>query len=330
MEFEEILRHDKLSAYTEFNSIHNAFDMHMIPEHYRSILPERCKCGSEFIISRNLKTIRCCNPNCYLKMAYAMSHMFANFECPNLGPETCKQIVSYLLKRDFFQVPSHMEIIGLTSENMHQLDVELGAKWEYLVRAIYKIRHTRMTFGKMVSMVCIPEFGSNSEGLFNDIRSVADFINIHKTVGLVEYLNSRGIKSGTRMTPLIRNLGALTIFEYNLAYPLLSPGLRTKKVCITRSVTVDGVPMSRSKFLEYLNNNLGIVNNIKVFTFIETNGPETVDHIICDQPTNTRKYLAGKAREAAGEKNVILTAQQYVDLIREEVRTLCTLKKETT
>ena len=326
MDFEEVKARDRFGAYLEFNSVHSSFDMNIIPNEYKSILPERCECGSEFIISYNLKTIRCCDPHCPIKMGYAMAHMFSNYGCKNLGPETCKTIVKYLRSKDFFKVPSHLEIIGLNNENKGILDSVLGARWADLLQGIERIKRTKMSFGKMLSLASIPEFGSSSEKIFDDIRSVVDFLKINENQNLVEYLYDKGVKSPKKVTSLITNLGALTIFEYNLYFPLLAPGLRTKKVCITKSVSVDGNYMSRPKFLEFLNTKVGNVNGVQLFSFVETGGPETVDHIICDQPTNTRKYLAGKAREAAGEKNVILTAQQYVDLMREEVSAICTPK----
>lgn len=314
MDYKDIVTTRMKYAFEGFLPINELYKMGKIPESYRGIFKDRCECGSENIMKTNLKIMTCCNPSCRLKIAYSMEDMFKAYGCQDIGEETCKKITNYCIDKGLFKEPTHTEILGLTED----LSFLIGSRYYSLLNAIAVIKSKSLTFGDLISRLQIPGFGKECAVLFEDVNSIQDFYNM-KDTGVINYLSSKGIQSPGKMVTFLYHMVTIYYAELNLQAPLLKKGYFNKEVCITRNVSVDNVSYTRKEFLD-LCNSIGLVNGIQLFTVSESGAVKSVDHIIADSPTNTRKYRVGLERQSYGEKDVLITAQEYVNKLREEVQ----------
>ena len=94
MIYDEFKKLDEYNAFAEFISVSQAKSSGIIPESFHNIFQDKCKCGSDFIISENLTQLQCCDPRCKIKMGHTLADILARFDCKNLGPATCLSIMS--------------------------------------------------------------------------------------------------------------------------------------------------------------------------------------------------------------------------------------------
>lgn len=313
MEFSEIKSRDKWGVYNDFRTVEDAILIGTIPKEYENIFPKRCECGSEFIISHNNKTIRCCNPNCWIKVGLALSEMFKNFECTDIGPKTGIKVAKYCIENGLFKFPTHTEIFNIV--NNKDLFFLVGSKWNDIVISCNKITTTKMNFSTLVSKLSIPTFDTSSTKIFKDIASVAQLFELYKSDSIPKFLAEHGVYDLRRSQELVDNLSTILYLERNMKVPLTKPGLIHRKLCITGSVVVDGVSMTRKDFLAHVNE-LCNINNVQLFTISLSNAFSEVDCVIADYPSNTNKYIKGR------NAGILSTAQDYVDRLRKEVE-LC-------
>ena len=326
MNYNEFKTQDTHGLFNSFISIDLAHDLELIPDELYPVIPKKCKCGSDFIISTNLKTMRCCDKNCVIKMAHALSLMLSDFGCKDIGFSTCYDLCKSSIALGRFKIPSHVEVMNFDPNDV-DLTNSIGVKWYTLIDFLTSLKSTRMTFAEMISKLHIPGFGSDSLQVFDEIGSIVDLMELEKGEGIRGYLNRKGIKSEILIKTLIDNLMVIYTFEYSLNTPLIKSGIFSNKVCVTGSVTVDGYSLTRSQFIKYCNA-IGVIDGVQIFTVIESSALMTCDRIIADSPSNTRKYRTGLSRRQQGESEVLVTAQEYVDFLNSTMNRIKNIKDE--
>lgn len=319
MNYSEFLARDIFHAYVEFTSVKNAKENGLIPEKFHSIFPETCECGSDFIIKNNLKEIRCCNPDCYIKMAHRMSDMFTRFDCKNVKFKTCLSIVKYCINRGHFKVPTHTEILTVNFEDGDWYNY-FGAKFYDIRNAVNKIKSSTLSLGSLISKLGIPSFGNDSEKYFSDIGSMIEIANFGSKERIREFLVSKGIYSNEKHADFIDNLMTIAIAEENLTYRLLPPSNATLKVVITGRVSVLGKYLSRNEYLD-LCNKVTIMGDggRRLYNVVSSKALASTDYFIADSPSTSEKYIAGLNREKLTGKKFIYTAEEFLAVLKASV-----------
>ena len=319
MDYKEFKLKDAKGLYSDYTSVAIAKRFESIPIEFHEIFKDYCDCGSEFIINRSSKSLMCCDPGCKFKLSNRLSLLYSNFGISNLGDATCFTIIDYCMTNNLLEIPSHIEVLKI--EKDQGLSFFLGARYNTFLEANELIRNTRMTFGSLVRNVGMPMFSKSCDELLSGLSSIGDLIQLIKDGELESFMVSRGVYSVKKIEELkdSRNLLSILEFESCLKVPLIQPSLEHKTVCITGKVVADGYNMSRPEFVQYCTE-LGYSNGIQFFTVTDNKALTTTSNIIADSPSNTRTYMEGLRRESNGEKGVLVTAQEYVDMLREEVK----------
>lgn len=87
-------------------------------------------------------------------------------------------------------------------------------------------------------------------------------------------------------------------------------GLVKVRICITGSITVDGMRITRNKFVE-LCNKVGCKNGRQLVEVQNTSAKESCQYVVADYESTTAKYLAGK------ERGVLITSKEFIEKIKE-------------
>lgn len=316
MKYEEFKNWDYLDAYNDFMPVYLAKEENIIPKDYKDLIPNNCKCGSEFIVSSNLKELRCCDPYCSEKLANRLANLFSSYGLKDLGYSTCKFIINYLKGTNKLEIPSHIE--ALKFYNNPELLSYLGAKGDLFKRHCETIMNTRVSFSTLCSRMGIPYLGDSAMQIFAPISSIREIVQIVKNNKFRQYLNDRGVKNLKRILEIEYNLVPILVFESLLKVPLLKVGEYNKTVCITGPVSINGQSYTRDAFLKYCND-LGDVGEKQLFNVRQSKALNSVSIFIADYPSTTDKYTKAVARINRGENCEIITADEFVSRLKEEV-----------
>lgn len=315
MEFSEV--YNRYHTFDNFVTIEEAKATGIIPASYINakdpaggIFPNRCKCGSQNIISRNLKRAMCCNPKCKIKMGLALAELFARLGVKGLGEATCIKFIS--LVYDKLQYASHLEVFLMKYD-----DYPPQFKWTVIGEKMYiecqKARKTPMTFSGMVTMLGLPEFGNGAADLFYGFHSFEEFFaTIKKFNGIQNYCSSRGVYDKDKLFWLYCSMTDIMVADH-VFYNIRREGLRKIKVCITGILTIRNVRVSRKEYVDACNNIAKLDNGLQLFEIENTAAKETCSYVIADYPSNSAKYLAGKKR------GVLITGDGFITKLKEAV-----------
>lgn len=316
MKFSEFRETDVEDAYSEFVSVSDAKERGILPEKFHEVFPNECECGSEFIITKNLKTIKCVDPFCPIKVAKRMANMFANFGAKGLAEGNCAKILTYCKHLKLFEIPTHTEI--LKHYNNDNLKYLLGDSLSYNLFAVCEqIVNGSYTLESLVSKLAIPEFKVNSSVL-RDIPTFEDLVNKFSDGSITMYMSARGFYSPMKINNLRIHLFTILHALMALKKPLITRVNRDinseKVICITGSVSADGIRFRNREMFPAYCNEICNINGAQIFTVRNTKARETCDYIIADSESNNESYLVGLRR------GNLMTAQQYVNHLREELK----------
>lgn len=310
--FEELLSKKTFGAFDEFVSVKEGKEMGIIPVSYHDIFSDKCECGSEMIIKKSLTRIQCCNPRCYIKLGYMLDELFTRFGCKDLGPATCISTMRALV--DKLEIPSHIEVLGLPTEKLPYAITHY--KYGEFLYAKEQIFSKSYDLSELVPKLALPTLDKTASKIFSEYDDVVDFIEEFKEYEDFNiYMLEHGIKDPWKIycmhTYIIDILKAQMLFIDNLQ----ERPLQEIDIVITGHVAPEGNPMTRDEFLGYLNA-LGVdTQGVRRFGFKQTGALESVQHIVADHPSSSRKYKRGQAR------GVLITSTDLVlrlkDLMKE-------------
>lgn len=306
MEFSELK--NTYGAFDTYITVKRAKELGVIPKKYAELFPDRCKCGSENIITGSLTHAMCCNPRCVYKLGYALSELFTRFDIKGLGDAICAQMISSVY--DKLKYKSHVEIIGM-EPNEYPYAVISTVKGQEMYQACKQIRKRSLTFTDLVSMIGIPQFSTSSGKLLTGIHSLKHLCDLAaREGGIKNFCANRGVYDSMKVFWFYQSIPDIFVAEQVFGDNMRLEGLVKVKICITGSITIDGTRVTRNKFVE-LCNKVGCKDGRQIVEVQNTSAKESCQYVIADYESNTAKYLAGK------ERGVLITSKEFIDKIKE-------------
>lgn len=309
-----------LGYYQEFMTVEQAYRQGEIPESYRPFLNPICDCGSERIVKDNLTVITCCDPHCPHKVANAMARMFQKYGVSNLGIATCETITKWGIRTGLFEIPTHTEVLRITSKDYSTLGSILGARWDDLMAGIAVIRSAPLTFGGLISHSCIPDFDSSAEQLFSKMSSFSQLFNLYDENKMVSAFVNAGVSSPRKLTNLYNHLVTLLLAESGRVTPLMVPGKTFRNLVVTGGISVDGHSITRDDFVQLCNAVSKTPSGVQLYTFRKSKAVQSCDSVIADYASSSRTFTQARAREMSQGIKLIVTAQEFLDKLKEEVK----------
>lgn len=303
----------------EYITIREAKDRGLIPAIYQDpnnpeggVFPDHCTCGSENVISLNLKRAKCCNPRCPVKMGYALSEMFTRFGIKGVGDAICAKMVKGTY--DKLQYKSHVEILMLEPADYPISVRDTVAAYDFY-RGTLQMKSRELTFPDLIANLGIEGLGSNSKKLFEGIQSFDQLAEEIKRVGNTKmYCIHHGVADENVMANLYIHLIDIAVAEFIFASCLRRTGMINIPITITGRIYLNGVHYTKEEFVRYCNNIARLENGEQLFEIqFKNKALESVQFIVADTPSNSAKYRAGLRR------NNLITGQAFVDYIKEEV-----------
>lgn len=326
MKFEELLNMETYGAFSEFKTVSEAKEIGWIPEAYHEVFIEKCTCGSERIINESLTQLECCDPRCYIKMGHTLSQMFINFGCSNMGPSICKTIM-YMNKSEL-KYSSPVEILGL---KYIPYGITSG-KAQYYIDAVKRMRGVKLTLPELISKLAIPKLGETAHKIFRGYSSIDEFCEELSSKGgaksIPAMLTQKGIED-RRVWFYMRHYLVDILIACDLLSEVIRPlAYQEFKIVVTGSVAPKGKTLSRSEFIELLNEVGTLPNGKRLVGFKESTALKSAPFIVADYASNTPKFRAAKEREET-EGKVLYTSTEllewlegvvkpYVDQLKEE------------
>ena len=323
MDFKEIISGDVDGVYAEYVSVEDAKKSGLIPPSFVDSIPNRCDCGSEFIIKNSLKNIKCCDPKCKFKIAYSMAEMFTRFGIQGLKEGTCLKIVEWGFANNFFKIPAHTEILNLRDDDSSRsLAGVIGVKYSELLLAVDIIRGSSMSYGEMVSKLAIPNFDGKIVQILSDVNSTQDLLFLNKEnprEGVKEYLIKHGVYSLPLIHSFIESLDVIYECEKNLTGSLRMNGIVTINIAISGSLSVQGRKLSRDNFIT-LANEAGKVCGVQIFSVTVGKAFQSASYFVIDEMSASKTCQAASFRQSQSSEKIIFTGDEFIQLIVKEAR----------
>lgn len=309
--FEKLKAHDRTGAFNEYLSMEVAKERLIIPKEYHEYFRNRCDCGSEFIIKESLTQAQCCNPKCKIKMSYSMSKMLENFGVTGIGERTCNSIISSF---DYLKTNlTHIQAFVLSLYEVPAI-ISNTVKGDTYQANVRKLLSKKYTFGEFISKLAIPGFGPQSFEIFAGINNVEHFLKVTKEyANYTEFFASRGVYDVTKINNFCMYIEDIVLISSLLESSIRQQGLQRLPIAITGSVRPDGVPKTKSEFIDLLNSTACTKDGIQLFEFSLSSALKSVSYIVADYRSSSRKYKEGEAR------GVLISSTQLLNIIRELV-----------
>lgn len=267
------------------------FSETIVPKDYVGIIPRKCECGADFLISTNRTIIKCSSSKCYVKIAWCATKLYRNLGIKGFGPETFKSVARER------KCQSLLDILNNPPTGSGILLKE-------------KLTVPR-TWATCISMLGLPKLNDNAHKVFGGCNNIKDFCNkVSLDGGLYLYLKKR-VGGDTLPRSLIdvisENRDILSEVENIFT---IKPEASVKfKIAITGDITktVDdnGNVLSQEGFLEYINEKLSQYS----IQLITSKAYAQLIAVVADNPSSSEKYLAGKRR------GILITSDRLFDLI---------------
>lgn len=317
MEFSEV--NNTYHTFDEFVTIREAKELGIIPKQYvdpdnpeGGIFPDRCQCGSENIITRSLTRATCCNPRCKIKLGYALSELFTRFGIKGVGDQICLKLINAVY--DKLEYKSHIEVLTMERADYPMFIASTMAGCD-LYTACHEIRKEQLTFASMVSKLGLPELSTSTEKLLFRINCFSQlYEQIQKEGGVKNYCWNRNVYDANKIYWFYESLPDILLAEKVFCRSLRKEGLRSISICVTGSVSVGGLSMTRKEFINRCNQEARDNKGNQILEIKDTSAKESCSYVVADYPSTSSKYLAGAKR------GVLITADNFIKRIQEVVK----------
>lgn len=310
MIYEEFVESDRYNAFNDFISVAQAKESGLIPESYTNIFPDKCVCGSDMIISKNRKCIKCCDPRCYIKIGKMLSQLFANFGAKNISDGTTIPLIQEL--KNVKGTETHLEALKLDGSWVPL--TLIGAKEDIYYDALDMVFKEKRTFADIVSKLAIPALDTTARKIFEFYENVKE---LEEQSNLLDALSPCGIYD-----PKVAYYLETYMEDIKLAEEIFSKHILTNiggviDIVITGAVAPDGVTMSRNEFVSYLNELATLDDGCQLLEFRNCTALQTCNYVIADVPSSSRKYKAGQ------ERGVLISSTDFVNSVKDLVGKYC-------
>ena len=320
----------KYGAYLDWVSISEAKEMGLIPGQYWGIFAETCECGSENVISVNLRREMCCNPKCYVKEAFKLAEMFSRFGVLGLGYANCNSIYTALKRYDLqlkaagkqglFNYDSYTEVLLIPIDKF-PASIRASSVGIDFITACNKVRNTPVTFAQLVSKLGLAGIGSNADKLFGDINSSIELREkIKEDGGVQAFCVKRGMYSPELMLDVANSLQDIVIAEFACKASMKRAGLYKMSVCITGRVVCDGKGMTKEQFIKECNEVCVDSNGVPMMEIKNVSGAATVPFVLYTTASCTEKFNVGRSRgivhDEFGKHSALMTASDFYNWLK--------------
>lgn len=332
-EFRE--KHDHYDAYASWLSVKSAKEKNIIPIAYHKYFPDRCDCGSENMITNNLKRITCCDPKCYHKEACQMSEFMRRSGIERFGVATCEHVLSLFRhydekqvkagKTSLFETKSFLDIFAVPEENW-PFDVT-SALCRDFAAAIDTLMHDSITFPGLISRLGVESLGSNALNVFDGISNSKELLQeIDRCGGVRLYCFSRGVYAPEVINNIYESLIDIANAEFLFKSSLRMQGLITVDICVTGSSSLYGESLTKAQLVDALNNaSVGKLGH-QYYEFHLCTALQSASFILYTTPSNSAKFRAGQARgeitDEFGTHPVLMQVDDFYDLLKERMQSL--------
>lgn len=265
-------------------------------------IPTTCECGSDFIISMPDKTqLTCSNPYCYVKMGYALAYFISSLGFSGMGEKSTLALIRD--NKDKFEYLSFLSAFLLEPEDIYK---SLGEHRGNLFLSIRdSIKGKRWKMKDIIPALGIPGIGKRSK-IFDVVQTPQGLLSVILEDRLDELLSFIGSTSQMLRTQLEWHKVDILILYDKIAPLAALPAKKQLYIAITGSVSVKGVPLSRTEFINKISEDFrDPKDDSPVFELIETKAKSKLDCVIADFPSGHSKYIIGK------ELGILKTADEF-------------------
>ena len=294
---------DSYGAFNNYITVNHAKSVGRIPTDFHDYFEDYCECGSERIISVNLRMMQCTDPRCPIKQALALSNLFSNFECKGVGEAVCKQAYNEMTRinsrritageEPLLKTNSYIEFL-LLDRNEYPVTFASSSAGDLFIRFATLIKERTLTFPEMISKLGLPELETSAIKLFEGINSFSELAEAIKAAGGIgSYCELRGFHDAMKKYWLKVSLEDIYVASVIFASSIRNEGLKDEQICITGSIYPNGSRMTKKAFIEYCNMH-ALTKPLSEMLI------ESLEKVPCDSLTNEMlEYLKNKFTKSA-------------------------------
>ena len=256
----------------------------LLPGYIVDIIPNKCECGAEIVLTNSLKQAYCSSDTCYVKIANRMYKMAQKLNLSSVTIDICK----YICKNYEISSPYQLFLMEQVLENEdNKQDEPKGFR-----QAINDIsgRDKNMSLWEVVDLSCIPDIEMVAKKLFygyNSIGDAFDDIEYDKASFIAEKL---GIKSSETSVLAVNIYNQLMEHKDELMFGETQFSIIDNERD-TIYIAIDGYIegfKNKSEFIHYLNKLLDYKVNILITNTVSTQ----LDILVADKDIASNKVKA--------------------------------------
>lgn len=256
----------------------------LLPDYIVDIIPDKCECGAEIVLTNSLKQAYCSSDTCYVKMASRMYKMAQKLSLSLITLDICK----YICKNYDISSPYQLFLMGQVLENVdNRQDEPKGFR-----QAICNISSldVKLSLWEVVDLACIPDLEMVAKKLFygyNNIGDAFDDIEYDKASFIAEKL---GIKSSETSVLAVNIYNQLIKHKDELMFGETQFSIvddTDKTIYIAIDGYIEGFK-NKSEFIHYLNKLLKYKINILLTNTVSTQ----LDVLVADKDIASNKVKA--------------------------------------
>ena len=256
----------------------------LLPGYIVDIIPNKCECGAEIVLTNSLKQAYCSSDTCYVKIANRMYKMAQKLGLSSVTIDICK----YICKNYEISSPYQLFLMEQVLENEdNKQDEPKGFR-----QAINDIscRDKNMSLWEVVDLSCIPDIEMVAKKLFygyNSIGDAFDDIEYDKASFIAEKL---GIKSSETSVLAVNIYNQLMEHKDELMFGETQFNIIDNERD-TIYIAIDGYIegfKNKSEFIHYLNKLLDYKVNILITNTVSTQ----LDILVADKDIASNKVKA--------------------------------------
>lgn len=331
-EFKEKRKNYKFAS--NWLSVEQAKDLDLIPEAFHNIFKNTCECGSDFIITPNLKTEMCCDPKCFIKVGYKLSEMFARSGFDGLGYSSCSSVYKKLLDYDkmlkergdegLFRFHAYTEVLLVPWEK-YPMTLKGSVVGSKFYAACQQVRTQSVTFPQLISKLGLASIGSNANKIFDGINSFTEWKNaVAEAGGIAQYCVQKGVHSPDVILNIVDSIEDIAVADYACSAAIRYSGLLQMKVCITGAVRVNGVSYTKAKFIDACNDLCVDNNGVRLLELSNTSGAATPPFVLYSSQSGSAKYSTGASRgeitDEFGRHSVLMTTTDFYNWLSAAIK----------
>lgn len=313
VQLSQILTLDSLQELTHAYDSFTTIEGSDLPEYYKGVFPHTCRCGAEIIMTNDPEKkqkytqLQCCNPDCWVKMAYKFAHFAKTLGFKDFGATSALALYEQLHEQ--FEYPTFLYIFKLPIVEIQQINGDAYATNFRNMRD--SVKEDAWQFKDAIAALGIPDIGKNC-ALFDVVKDPVTFLGFVLKKRIPELCNLAGIYAPKTLFALdIARIDIVTLMSEVMPHILSTPKSEVY-VAITGSVTVDGVYMPRHKFIELCESIKDDKGN-QAYKLVETKAENKLEYVIADAPSNSSKYVLGQ------RINKLVTAQKFYEILQSNI-----------